>query len=84
MLTDSNSPLALCLQKAERYSAWVGSNPRLEADIMRCMAGSSHIVQMQMASFAYQDGEEHSYIVLEWVLQGLPCGVWSAATSAAS
>ena len=45
-----------------------GINPWLEADIMRCMSGSSHIVQMEMASFAYQDGEEHSYIVLEWVL----------------
>ena len=35
---------------------------------MRCMSGSSHVVQMERASFAYQDGREHSYIVLEWVL----------------
>ena len=55
--------------KKDKFSAfldWMSSvDPRQEAAIMRRLSGSSYTVQMEMASFAYQDGQEHFYMVLE-------------------
>ena len=62
----------MCLQediRDARKSAFTTVDTRQEAAIMRRMSGSSHVVQMEWASFAYQDGQERSYIVLEWVLK---------------
>ena len=64
---------AMCLQKdissrdahSMLYFAPAPVDTRQEAAIMRRLAGSHHIVQMYWASFAWQDGQEHSYIVLE-------------------
>ncbi len=53
---------ALCLQVAK---SWIWPSPAREADMMRRLSGSSHTVQMELASSAYQDGQKHSYLVLE-------------------
>lgn len=56
---------ALCFQVAK---SWIWPSPAREADMhhmMRRLSGSSHTVQMELASSAYQDGQKHSYLVLE-------------------
>eukprot|EP00891_Asterochloris_glomerata_P005453 jgi/Astpho2/5453/fgenesh1_pg.00077_%23_3_t len=50
--------------------SWIWPSPAREADMhhmMRRLSGSSHTVQMELASSAYQDGQKHSYLVLEYL-----------------